>query len=118
MWGALENLTATEKSTNVIAVNRVIRLFKNENDARQIAQHLRLRRNATVHTAQSPGSEEAETIIWQAEQLVSKLLFFYIRTGNRFRNQRELIEFLDLPLDTDVLVRRKQIIQHFIKYRS
>ena len=117
LWGALELLTGTQNATYENTVDRITHLFKDPIEVRQIAQHIRLRRNSTVHAAQSPSHEEIETIIWQAEFLVSQILFFCIREGRTISKQPDLRFFLDLTLEEDVLRRQKVLIGKFLDYR-
>lgn len=118
LWGALEMLTETQNTTYDITVSRITRLFDDSIAVRQIAQHIRLRRNSTVHAARSPSHDEIDAIIWQAEFLVSQILFFCIREGRKIRSQGDLRPFLDLSLDNGTLRRQRALIGQFINYRK
>ncbi len=118
LWSALENLTGTQKEKYDVTVSRIAKLFKDHPDARQIALHVKLRRNSTIHAARSPANDEVDAVILQAEMLVSQIIFFYIKNGKFFRSQQELIDFLDLSMNQQALIRRKEIIDHFIEYQK
>jgi hypothetical protein len=118
LWSALEYLTGTQKEKYDVTVSRITRLFKDHPHARQIALHVKLRRNSTIHAARSPANDEADTVIMQAETLVREIIVFYMKNGKVFRDQQELIDFLDLSMDLQALFRRKEIIGHFIKYQN
>jgi hypothetical protein len=118
LWSALEFLTLTQNEKYDVTVSRIIRLFKEHNDARQIATHLKLRRNSTVHAAKNFDSAEADAVVLQAELLVSQILFFCMRYGNSFCNSEELIKFLSLNLDEGTLKRERKIENLFIRYQN
>lgn len=117
LWGALENLTATQNDKYDVTVSRATQLFKDEPASRQIALHIKLRRNSTVHAAQSPDSDEVDTIILQAEKLVSQIIFFYIKHGRFFLNQNEVKDFLDLTTNHAALIRHRKIVDRFIDFK-
>lgn len=118
LWGALEFMTGTQNERYDVTVDRIIRLFKDSIEARQIATHLKLRRNSSVHAARSIRHEEIDTILIQAETLVSQILFFCINHGMNFKNQRELVRFLDVSLDQAALKRNNEIVRFFIKFHN
>ena len=98
-------------------IDRLVRLFRDHEDAREIANHLRLRRNQTVHSAHNI-SLEADAILMQAETLASQALFFYLKNAARFENQNEIFDFLDLPLDLKRLKRQRKLSHFFIQYQN
>ena len=53
MWGALESLTGTQNEKGDLTVGRTVQLFRDRDDARQVANHIRVRRNSTIHAARS-----------------------------------------------------------------
>jgi len=118
LWSTLEFLTVTQNEKYDVTVSRIVRLFKDHNDARQIANHLKLRRNSTVHAAKNFDADEADVILLQAELLVSQALFFYMRYGNKFHNSGELVKFLNLTTDQDALKRDRKIESLFLKYQN
>jgi hypothetical protein len=118
LWGALEFLTVTQNEKYDVTVNRIVRLFKDHDDARQIATHLRLRRNSTVHAAKNFDAHESDAVLMQGELLVSQILFFCIRYGSEFHNPEELVKFLNLTLDQMVLKRGRKIEGLFLRYQN
>jgi hypothetical protein len=118
MWGALESLTGTQREKYDVTVNRTIQLFIDRDDARQVAHHVRLRRNSTIHAARTLNREEADAILIHAETLVSRVLFFCLREGKRFVNEAELFRFLDLSLDKTTLKRRVALSKFFVEYQE
>jgi hypothetical protein len=115
MWQVLEKLTGTDKYD--LLIDRLVRLFRDHEDAREIANHVRLRRNQTVHSAHNI-SREANSILIQIETLASQAIFFYLNNAAKFENQKELFDFLDLPLDQQKLRRQQKISDFFIRYQN
>jgi hypothetical protein len=115
MWQVLEKVTGTDKYD--LLIDRLVRLFREHEDAREIANHVRLRRNQTVHSAHNI-SREANAILIQTETLASQAIFFYIKNAARFENQKEIFDFLDLPLDHQKLQRQRKISDIFIRYQN
>lgn len=115
IWQVLEKLMGTDRYDDLI--DRLVRIFRDHADARLIANHVRLRRNQTVHSAHSIG-KEADAIIVQSETMASQALFFYLRNANKFRSLAEIYSFLDLPLDQDKLKRNLKLAEIFIQYQN
>jgi hypothetical protein len=117
MWGALETLTGTQREKGDLTVDRAVQLFIERDDARQMANHIRIRRNTSVHAARSFDFAEVDAILVQAEELVSRVLFFCLKEGRRFANQHELYDFLDLRLDEAKLRRTTTLSKFFVEYQ-
>ena len=115
LWQVLEKLMGTDRYDDLI--DRLARIFRDHADARLIANHVRLRRNQTVHTTRSI-SEEADAILLQAETMAGQALFFFLRNAGKFRNLAEIHSFLDLPLDQDKLRRYLKLAEIFIQYQN
>jgi hypothetical protein len=118
MWGALESLTGTQREKYDVTVDRTVRLFVDREDARQVAHHVRLRRNSTIHAARTLNRQEADAILVHAETLVSQVLFFCLRDGKRFVDKSELFNFLDLSLDKTKLKRKVALSKFFVEYQE
>jgi len=116
LWSTLEFLTGASSYDQV--VSRITKLFKDDHFARQIAQHIRQRRNETVHSASSPDQSEADAVLLHADTLVARMLSFLIRDNIRFKDADELFEFLDMPLNLRELSARKKMIDKFVRYRN
>lgn len=118
MWGALESLTGTQNERGDLTVGRTIQLFRDKDDARQVANHIRVRRNSTIHAARTLQQQEADAILVHAEILVSRVLFFSLKEGKRFADRQELYNFLDLRLDETKLKRTMTLSKFFVEYQS
>lgn len=116
LWSALETLLGTSKYDSL--VSRAVKLFNDEAAARQIAEHIRVRRNASVHAAIHPDHIEAETIVLQASRLVGRVLTFLANEDVPFKSPKELFQFLDLPLNSTDLKRQHMLISEFLSYRK
>lgn len=118
LWGALEMLTGTQNLNYDATVNRVQRVFPKSPITRQVAQHIRIRRNTQIHAARSPGVDEVDMVLRHAEMLVSGVLDFYIRFGKSFGSAQESFAFMDMELNDKKLRRIKSIINVALDYRS
>lgn len=116
MWGVLEKIAGTDKYD--VIVSRVERLFKDHREARQIANHIRLRRNQTVHAAHNMGPSETDAILHQAETIAGQAIFFCLKNGKEFADKDELFDFLDMPMDQAKLRRRQKLSDFFLKYQN
>jgi hypothetical protein len=114
-WSALEMLLGTYKNDEL--VSRVVRLFEDEAISKQLAEHIRVRRNATVHAGSGPEHLEADTIVMQAQRLVARTLTFLTNEAKPFKTQKEIYQFLDLPMNSKELERQKTLISEFLAYR-
>ncbi len=115
MWQVLEKLTGTDKYD--LLIDRISRLFKDHSDAREIANHLRVRRNLTVHSTHDL-SRDGSTILLHVEMLAAQAIFFYLNYGNRFEKLSDVLFFLDLPLDPKKLALQKDLICMYRKYQD
>jgi len=115
MWQVLEKVTGSDKYD--LLIDRLVRLFRDHEDARAIANHIRLRRNQTVHSALNI-SREANSILVQVETLASQVIFFYLKNAAKFENLEEIFDFLDLPLDQQKLKRQQDLSNFFIQYQT
>lgn len=118
MWGALESLTGTQREKGDLTVDRTVQLFIDRAEARQIANHIRVRRNSAVHAARTLDQHEADAILVHAETLASRVLFFCLEEGKRFTDRSELYNFLDLKLDAAKLKRAVALSKFFVQYQS
>jgi hypothetical protein len=100
-----------------LLIDRMTRVFLDHDDARAIANHLRVRRNQTVHSRHNIG-REALVILYQIEMLASQILFFCMENRAQFKNHNELCNFLDLSLDQKQLRRQQELTKYFIAYQN
>lgn len=118
LWATLEMLTGTGNAKYEVTVSRIVKIFTDSDEARQIAEHVRWRRNDNIHNATSLDEEHVSAVVLHADLLCVKLLKYCIVEGRKFRNADELFEFLDSDLDVKALKRRQHIAGEFIKYRG
>jgi hypothetical protein len=118
MWGALEFLTGTQNEKYDVTVSRIERLFKDREDARLIANHVRIRRNLSIHAAKSLEVSESDAVLMHADILVRQILFFCIRESGRFSNKDELFEFLDVSYDERAFKRKIRLSKFFFEYQK
>jgi hypothetical protein len=118
MWGALESLTGTQREKGDLTVDRTVQLFMDRDEARQVANHIRVRRNSTVHAARTLNRREADAILVHAETLASRVLFFCLEEGKRFADRQELYTFLDFKLDAAKLKRTTALSKFFVQYQN
>jgi hypothetical protein len=118
MWGALESLTGTQREKGDLTVDRTVQLFIDRDEARQLANHIRVRRNSTVHAARTLNQDETDAILVHAEFLASRVLFFCLEEGKRFTDRHEFYNFLDLKLDAAKLKRITALSKFFVQYQS
>ncbi|MBB5051266.1 hypothetical protein HNQ36_001220 [Afipia massiliensis] len=115
IWQVLEKITGADKYD--VLINRVVKLFKDSSDARLIANHIRIRRNGSVHASEGI-SKEAQAILLQADTLAGQAIFFCLNHGAKFSDLKELQEFMDLPLDLSKLDRHKKLIDFFVAFQN
>lgn len=115
IWQVLEKTMDTDKYD--VLIERLVRLFPDHEDTREVANHIRLRRNQTVHSAHNIG-REANAILRQAERLASQSIFFYLSNAAKFENRSEIVDFLDLPLDPYKLERQRKVSAFFVRYQK
>ncbi len=114
LWSALEYLTGTQNDRYEITVRRAASMFKDHKAAKEILQHLRVRRNSLVHTLGE--HNDIETITYQLKVFVETLLQFYVRNPFDLQNQDEVRYFLDLPRDSSIINRRAELVRFGRKF--
>ncbi|MEC5325801.1 hypothetical protein [Aurantimonas sp. A3-2-R12] len=95
LWQAVEQLAGTCRADYDSTVRRAAKVESNTLIGHQLAQHLRIRRNGNVHAARSPGEDERDMILFQAERLAGEFLLFHIQNKMKFKSHQELVAFLD-----------------------
>jgi hypothetical protein len=118
MWSALESLTGTQREKGDLTVDRTVQLFIDRDDARQVANHIRVRHNSTVHAARTLNQHETDAILFHAESLVNRVLFFCLEEGKRFTDPYELYNILDVKWDTAKLPRLVALSKFFAEYQA
>jgi hypothetical protein len=104
LWSVLEKLTSTLKAQYDMTIKRATFLYKDRDLHKQVLQHLRAFRNATVHVSQK--TDQIETLIFQLKRYVESLLQFHITNVLKFNSMEEAGQFFDLSTDKSVLETR------------
>lgn len=115
LWVILERLTCIEGADYDRLVSRAAYMHEDHQSAKELAQHLRVRRNNIIHSAAD--DEDAELLIFQTKQLIEPLMYMYISNPYKFKNASELGEFLDLPKATSQLLHRGKLIAFALQFR-
>ena len=85
-------------------INRTVCLSPREDYDRRLLEHLRSRRNASVHRGES--YSRAETLIFQLKWYVEYLMLFHLQHGWRHASAEEVGQLLSKGRDTELLKRR------------
>jgi len=105
LWSLLEYLTAVEdKADYDEIIKRALFLSHNDDYDNRMLQHLRIRRNSTVHRGEA--SSQVETFIFQLKRYIEALMLFHLQFGYRFSSPEKLGELLSKPRDLEVLKKR------------
>lgn len=104
LWGILELLTYTQKSSYDVTIRRVSFLFQDREYTRQVLNHLREFRNRSVHIG--AGTEHIEKLMYQSKRYVEILLCFLVGNSFRFNSMEEAGEFLGTTPNR-IRIRRK-----------
>lgn len=115
IWSLLEYMTDTQQAHYDVTVRRIAAMYKDHKLAKEIAQHLRVRRNKHVHS--SINDPDDETLMDQARSFAEALLEFYIGNSFKFKTREEVGGFLDLPRDPAALALREKHLKAAKKYR-
>jgi len=113
-WGAIETLVAPGENNCDAISKRLSYFFLEREYHKQIIEHLREYRNTTVHAGEA--LDDADTHCYQLQFYFNRLIQFHIGTARFFESLDEANQYLDLPLDLNVLKRKKQLIDKAIKF--
>lgn len=118
LWSTVEHITRTQNHSYDETILRLRRLSGDNQEAVQVAEHIRYTRNSFVHAANSVESDQALVIGHQAEWLVRILLGFIIKHGSNFKSVDDYSDFLKLRGDAGGLKRQAELISIFIRIRE
>jgi hypothetical protein len=123
LWSTLEFLTNTNNADYNKLVERAAAAHNEHTEMRQMANHLRLRRNSIVHSPHSISNmtkldHEAEELIFQVKLLVEPLIILFLRNSFKFENREQLSQFLDAPRSKDAIELKLRILNSALKFRS
>ena len=101
-WSLLEWVTAISVEQNYgEVIKRVLFLFEDEDFHRRILEHLRIRRNGSIHGGKSLAS--AFTLIYQIKVYVEWIIMSHLRTTGHFKTPQEFGQMLSSPADPNAL---------------
>lgn len=115
LWGALESISAPFEANYDPIIRRCSFLFAEHEYHKQVLEHLRECRNRNLHAGDQ--NERAKTNCFQLQNYFRQLILFHLGNTDDFASLSEANELLDLPIEKDILNRRKQILEKAIKYR-
>ena len=115
LWQVLEEMTGTTGSYDK-TIKRVSFLYKEWPYMRELLKHLRNHRNFLIHR----GIEEkhTETHVYQLKNCVERVIRFHLGNELGFSSLAEAVEFLDLPPDNELLMKRLELHKKGLKYRT
>lgn len=99
-WSILENLAYTSNYNKM--THRVSSLYENSDHHAAILEHLRSRRNQISHNFAN--FRDSEIVLMQIMRYVARLIFLHMGLFSRkFQNSEDIIKFLDMPRERDIL---------------
>jgi hypothetical protein len=105
LWSLLEFLTGIKPGENYAEViRRTLFLSPDPDYDERILQHLRDRRNASIHQAET--SNWGETHLFQLKRHVELLMHFHIQVGREYLSVEEIGKLLARPRDSAALYKR------------
>jgi hypothetical protein len=116
LWGALESLTTPGVANYDSLVKRCSFIYAESAYHRQVLEHLREYRNASVHAGEE--SNKARTHCFQLQRYYRNIFWFHIRNFDFFKSVDEANSFLDSSEDKETLLRQLKIIKKALKFKS
>lgn len=114
LWSALETLTTPGQANYDRFVQRCSFLFKDTDFHRQLLEHLREYRNASVHAGEE--SDRARTHCFQLQLYFVNLIWFHLGNTKVFSTLEEANDFLDLPVNEATLQNRIRLTKKALKF--
>lgn len=114
LWQMIES--ATDAENYKVAMRRVARLFKDEDERLVLLDHLRNVRNQYVHAGKQRSS--IENHLYMLKEYAERLLLFHVRSSTKFGSHREAVEFLDLPSSQAELRRQVRLRKRALRFHS
>lgn len=114
LWSALESLATPGQADYDRLVKRNSFLFQDTEYHRQLLEHLREYRNASVHAGEE--SDRARTHCFQLQLYLVNMIWFHVRNAKEFSSLVEANEFLDLPVDKIDLQNRLRLIKKAVAF--
>jgi hypothetical protein len=117
LWSLLEHCTRIKlNENNGDVINRTLFLFEDHEYHRQVLEHLRERRNASVHHGES--SSEDETHIYQLKKYVEWTISFHLHSGEMFNSADEAGELLKCARSPHELNKQIEDLKFRIRLRE
>jgi hypothetical protein len=113
MWAILEKITDTVGGKYDETIERATWVFSDRSVARDLLEHLRVRRNRYVHAGRS--ADDREQPVYMIKGFVEPHILRLIRNDFQVASLREYGEFLCLPRDTTLLEARRAQLQRVIR---
>lgn len=96
LWSLLECLTAIDDDENYgEVIKRVLFIHADEDYHRQVLEHIRARRNASVHRGEA--SSNVETHNYQLKLYVERLMIYQLNSGTTFKSAADAGLLLSKP---------------------
>lgn len=116
LWGLLEMLTCTQRTTYEDTIRRASFIWANPQYHREQLRHLRMRRNQSVHSGKN--SMEGMPLLCQIKRYVEQLIVVFLVQSQHLESLEEFGQFLDSPTDKSAMHRRKYLINRVIKFHK
>lgn len=116
LWSVLELLTHTEKDNYGTTIRRAAFVWTDAEYHKEVLNHLRHLRNCFVHENKS--TDNVETYMYQLKRYVEALIGFHLGRGLSFSTISEAAEFMDLPVEQQILRNKIVKLETALKYRK
>lgn len=115
-WAALETLMAPSENNTDLVVRRCSFMWGDRPYHHQVLEHIKDYRNRSVHTGRSLDNPNEQCYLLQ--KYFRQAVIFHASNAAVFASLREANEFLDLPDDSNELLRKKFLIDKAIAFIS
>lgn len=116
LWSVLELLTHTEKANYSNTIQRASFVWTDAEYHKEVLNHLRHLRNSFVHENKS--TDDVETYMYQLKRYVEALISFHLGRGLSFSTISEAAEFMDLPVEKQVIRNKIKKLETALTYRQ
>lgn len=113
LWSVLERLTNAEGAYSTL-IRRAAFVFEDKEYYKQVLRHLRDYRNKYVHRAFD--SNNIEVYLYQLKDITEVLISFHVGNQYGFKSIGDASEFLDLPVEKNILEKQLNFRRYAQKY--
>ena len=106
LWALLEKLTFTLKDNYTTTIKRSLVCFEDKFFVKQELEILRDKRNIAVHNGEE--LKEAEKYACSLIKYIRRFFIFIINIMEKFNNEKDIRDFLDLPTNSNQLVQYEE----------